>query len=324
MNQSEPHSEVRCAYYGTLGRCKDIAEAGSQFCYWHDPDADKSTDDVKERLEARARNGHPMEGFILRSANLENIDLHDSSNPLRLINSDLSRVNLHKSHCYRLDLSGSRLLKANLSHANLRRACLNQCNLLGVNLKNCSLDYVRWGERFYQEQAAVDDPNQAIAMYEEAEESARNIRRHCEYLGMTNTAGKFYYRERVFHRMQLPLFSRQRLVSFLLDKISGYGESPLRVMSFSALLILIFSFIYFFTGVHDGNEVIRFRETNTFSHNSFAWLECLYFSVVTFTTLGYGDLAPLGISKVFAASEAFIGSFSLALFVVLFVKKMIR
>ncbi len=324
MIDSESGNETKCAYFGQLGRCKDIAQAGSQLCYWHDPDADKSTDDVKERLEARARNGLPMEGFILRKANLENIDLHGRNKPFKLINSDLSRANLHKAHCYRLDLTGSSLLKADLSCANLRRTCLNQCNLLGVNLKNCSVDHARWGDRLYQEQLALDDPANALTMYEEAEESVRNIRRHCEYMGMTNTAGAFYYREKVLHRMQLPLFSRQRLFSFLLDKVSGYGESPLRVVSFSALLILFFSFIYFFTGVHNGESIINFSSADTASHNIRIWLDCAYFSVVTFTTLGYGDLVPLGISRVFAAFEAFIGSFSMALFVVLFVKKLVR
>ena len=50
---------------------------------------------------------------------------------------------------------------------------------------------------------------------------------------------------------------------------------------------------------------------------------CRY-SVVTFTTLGYGDFTPVGLSRIFAAFEAFTGSFTLALFVVVFVKKMTR
>jgi len=50
----------------------------------------------------------------------------------------------------------------------------------------------------------------------------------------------------------------------------------------------------------------------------------LYFSVVTFTTLGYGDIIPLGISRLFAGIEALLGGFILAIFVVVFVKKMTR
>ncbi|MFK0572849.1 pentapeptide repeat-containing protein [Endozoicomonas sp.] len=319
-------SEHQCSFSGKSGRCKDLAESGSQFCFWHDPDVDKTGEDVKERLEERAKNGQPMDGFILRKANLDNVDLvnHCSNKPFQLINSDLSRASLHKAHLYRIDLSGSRLLKANLSHANLHRANLSGCNLLGVNLKNSLLDHVCWGDKLFQEKEAEANPENAAAMYEEAEESARNIRRHCEQQGMVATAGHFFYRERVFHRLQMPKYSRQRLLSLVVDLISGYGESPLRVVMFSLGLIFVCSFLYLLTGIQDGDTIVRFNDSAGLVQNLFYWLDCLYFSVVTFTTLGYGDLTPLGVSRIIAASEAFTGSFSLALFVVLFVKKMIR
>jgi hypothetical protein len=40
--------------------------------------------------------------------------------------------------------------------------------------------------------------------------------------------------------------------------------------------------------------------------------------------LGYGDITPSGIARAIAAFEAFTGSFAMALFVVVFVKKMTR
>ena len=45
------------------------------------------------------------------------------------------------------------------------------------------------------------------------------------------------------------------------------------------------------------------------------FLNCLYFSVVTFTTLGYGDFQPVvGLSRFFVSIEAIIGAFTMALF----------
>lgn len=43
--------------------------------------------------------------------------------------------------------------------------------------------------------------------------------------------------------------------------------------------------------------------------------EALYFSYVSFTTLGYGDLQPVGICRAFAALEAVVGYISLGGFV---------
>lgn len=46
---------------------------------------------------------------------------------------------------------------------------------------------------------------------------------------------------------------------------------------------------------------------------------CLYFSVVTFTTLDYGDVTPLGVTHLVAATEACIGALTLVIFVVMVV-----
>ena len=305
--------------------CPDEALSGTHTCFWHNETADKTGEGVKLRLEQRARTGIPMEGFCLRGANLENINLvNRDGEPYRLVNSDLSRANLHDAHLYRADLSGSQLLKANLSHANLHWCNLSGCNFLGTNFKNALLEHVNWGRELYQETQAKNSPGQDVELYQEAEEVARNIRRHCEDQGILRVSGHFFYREMVFRRLQMPKFSGRRFFSWIVDRVSGYGESPRRVVFFSGFLVLCCSLIYFFTGVQDSGRLIQYRPEVGSGQNFKNWLDCIYFSVVTFTTLGYGDLTPQGWSRIVAAVEAFIGSFSLALFVVLFVKKMTR
>ncbi|GAI81392.1 unnamed protein product, partial [marine sediment metagenome] len=50
--------------------------------------------------------------------------------------------------------------------------------------------------------------------------------------------------------------------------------------------------------------------------------DCIYFSTITFTTLGYGDFRPLeGWGRILAGSEAFIGAFMMALFVYTFARR---
>ena len=125
-------------------------------------------------------------------------------------------------------------------------------------------------------------------------------------------------------RRQLPRYSFKRNFSKLVDLFCGYGERPLRVIFFSLIIILIFATIYFFAGLAFSGDSLGFNTELTLWENTKIFFSALYFSVVTFTTLGYGDLAPIGVARAFAALEAFIGSFTLALFVVVFVKKMTR
>ncbi|MGI9279966.1 MAG: pentapeptide repeat-containing protein [Endozoicomonas sp.] len=324
-------NDHQCSYIGERsGPCTEVATEGRNHCFWHDRQADKSGLNVRELLEERAHKGTPMEGFYLKGANLDNLDLVCPEGEVyQLINSDLSRCSLVKAHLYRADLSGSNLLKADLSRANLHRTSLIGSNLLGVNFKAARIEHVNFGDVFLQEKKARQahqegDALKARELFEEAEDVVRNIRKHCEAQGLFHNAGEFFHREMTFHRYRFPCFSWHRGVSKLVDLLSGYGEKPERVVLFSASFIVFCSLFYFFLGIEDEGALVQYQSGQTFYNNLISWLETLYFSVVTFTTLGYGDLTPIGLSRLFAAIEAFIGSFTLALFVVVFVKKMTR
>lgn len=308
-----------CQYDG----CEEPANGEHSFCFWHDPQVDKSGDDVRKRLETRARSGQPMIGFHLRRANLAHVNLvNPSGEPFLLIHSDLSRANLSHAHLYQLDLSGSSLLKANLSNASLHQANLHGCNLLGANLKDAAIENVIWGQELLQEQLARDEPEQAELHYAEAEEVARNIRRNSQELGLNMEAGKYYYKERVFQRYQMPKYSTDRLWSWLVDKISGYGEMPHRVVLFSGTLVFLCALVYWMLGVSEGGTILRYDPHAHWLRNLHTLAVCIYYSVTTFTTLGFGDISPVdNVPRLVSAMEAFIGSFSMALFVVLFVRR---
>ena len=92
----------------------------------------------------------------------------------------------------------------------------------------------------------------------------------------------------------------------------------------SLLIIIICAVLYSVTGLNYQDSTHSVSSHHSFALNVSTFLSSLYFSVVTFTTLGYGDINPIGISRAIAAIEAFTGSFTIALFVVVFVKKMTR
>lgn len=103
------------------------------------------------------------------------------------------------------------------------------------------------------------------------------------------------------------------LWSCFLNGIFGYGEQPGKVILSAILIILIFTFLFMISGV---------SSTGIGGSTSKYFLDCVYFSTVTFTTLGYGDFRPLeGWGRIFAGTEAFIGAFMMALFVYTFARR---
>jgi hypothetical protein len=301
--------------------------------YWTTPNPEKMKTSTREQLESWIENNHDLSHFILRRCNLSGINLtktpqHPESYNLQ--HCDLYRADLSKSHLFSTDFRHACLMKANFSEANLHCANMENANLLGIKLDNAKLDNVHWGDRVIQEnqaneKARAGDHKQAQSLYLEAEETYRNLRINLEKAGLFDQAGEFFHREMLVRRKQMPRFSLARCTSFLVDIFSGYGEKPLRVVAFSLLLILFCAASYFFTsGISYQGEAIGFDSSQGLSGNLEQFVSCIYFSVVTFTTLGYGDITPFGATRIIAAIEAFTGSFTMALFVVVFVKKMTR
>ncbi|MFI8748281.1 ion channel [Pseudomonas sp. NPDC077186] len=299
--------------------------------FWQDAGADKQHAALRDALEQRARGGQPMLGFQLKKAELAGIDLvnHGSRAGFVLRDADLYRADLQHAHLFALDLRGSSLMKADLRQANLHCVDLRDCNLLGVRLEGARLDNVVWDRQLLQERVAREllrrgDASAAQQQFQEAEETYRNLRLHLEQAGLFEQAGYFFHREMLMRRLQMPRFSTRRLLSWLVDLFCGYGEKPLNVVLFSLGLIGVCGLLYFLTGVNQGGQTLGLRFDRSLLGNLQDLLACLYYSVVTFTTLGYGDITPGGLARLIAAVEAFVGSFTMALFVVVFVKKMTR
>ncbi|MEX6501866.1 ion channel [Pseudomonas zhanjiangensis] len=309
-----------------------MAEAKFEESFWLDTTVDKrEREGLGDALAQRARSGRPMVGFQLKNADLAGIDLvnHGEHAGYQLRDADLYRANLHGAHLFALDLRGSSLMKADLRQANLHCADLRGCNLLGIRLDGARLDNVIWDRQLLQERQGRQrlrsgDCTGATELFQEAEETYRNLRLHLEQAGLFEQAGRFFHREMVMRRLRMPRYSAQRLLSWLVDLFSGYGEKPLNVVLFSLGLIGFCGLLYFLVGVRLGEQTLGLALDRDLLVNLMDLLNCFYFSVVTFTTLGYGDISPHGLARPIAAFEAFVGSFTMALFVVVFVKKMTR
>ncbi len=320
-----------CCYCSPDGwRCDQPAMYGN-YCFWHDKSHSKAGIELRQTLEQWAQSGRPLDGLQLARTDLRGINLvnRDHKDGYSCQGADFYRADLSGAHLFKLNARDSSFMKANLAGANLHCADFRGCNLLGTRLTHARLENIQWGDHLRQELQALDmlsacQSATANDLWQESEEVSRNIRKQCEKQGMFECAGFFFKKEMVCRRYQMPLFSSQRFISKVVDLFCGYGESPLRVVLFSLVMIICCALIYFVMGVTTGADMLHYSMHASHTENLLRFLNSMYFSIVTFTTLGYGDIAPVGVARFVAAVEAFVGSFTMALFVVVFVKKMTR
>ncbi|MBB1452661.1 two pore domain potassium channel family protein [Pseudoalteromonas sp. SG43-1] len=127
-------------------------------------------------------------------------------------------------------------------------------------------------------------------------------------------------------------------VKYFYKILSNYGESPARVASWIVGVILVFALTYY---IFDINAPSKASLVCTIDATEEALSSCIeheskeitkqhpltyvYFSTVTFTTLGYGDYSPLeGISRALASFQALLGLILSSLFIVTFVRRFSR
>lgn len=337
--QNEPSQSLddcgyaNCQYLDPEGKayqCRELAN-DSGFCFWHDKHARKDVDGIKEQLESYAKKGGLLRGIFVKHADLCDVNLvnYNENGRYDLSYANFYRSNMSHAHLFNAKFDNANLMKADLHEANIHCASFIHCNLLGVKLVNTKIDNIRIGATLQQEnEAKVAEQNREIEkardLYEQSEEIYRDLRKASEAQGTFSMAGYFLQKELTMRRFQMPKYSMPRAISKTVDVFCGYGESPIRVIFFSLILIILCALAYFFTGISFDGQYVGYQMEHAVTDNIWAFLDCLYYSIVTFTTLGYGDFIPIGVSRLVAATEAFTGSFTIALFVVVFVKKMTR
>lgn len=135
----------------------------------------------------------------------------------------------------------------------------------------------------------------------------------------------FYQSKLAKHRT---LKGIKKFVSSASNLVCGYGEKPFRSFGVSLIIIIICAIIYLFTGIKTQSRVIDYHElfmANGLPELFQDLLYCIHFSVVTFSTTGYGDLVPYGKLSMFIANvEIITGVIMVAIWTSTLVRKMTR
>ena len=268
------------------------------------------------------------ERFILtpkKNAQIVFTSAHFSDNVR--IKADLSNCYFANSNIERIDMTDSiwrRDDKTKKSFSALYKWFRNK-----VGLSETSI--IIWEE--YEDKLSLN--------WKELEGLYRRLKQSYFKFGDNSTAGKFYYQEMECKREQLKGINKLFWYIFY-KQLCGYGEKPFNVIWASIFLIIGSAFLYLLGGIElIGSDVLKVPPNiidYNLSLNSFGiqwairnigsifgdFIVCLYTSVITFTTLGYGDVHPIGWSRIVASVEAGLGIIMTALFIFVFTRKMLR
>ena len=236
---------------------------------------------------------------ILEEAGMAQCKMHDtilfqailrgaSLSEATLTNSDFRAANLHHARLKGCDLQGSQFDRAELFSADLEGASVDKATFVDADLRQSRLRSLR---NF---------------------ESASFIRSDVRDVDFS---GAYLVRRQIVDENYLFEFrtaSKSNQIIYNLWKLTSDCGRSLSRWSICVLLVtIIFGFIY-------QNIDINFGDHET-------WLSPWYFSVVTLTTLGYGDVLPAGQSgQILAMSEALAGYVLLGGLLSVFSNKMAR
>jgi hypothetical protein len=237
--------------------------------------------------------GANLSGARLRGANLSGADLNGTN----LSGAKLSVANLSDAKLYNADLSDANLSDANLSGANLSYADLRGADLNGANLSEARVSLVRW------------DRSRMRGKY-------GGIRGIDSCYG--NALFKRWAADQDFLDTLEESWSESRWRRFLFScwEFIDYGRSLLSVLIAALFLVYVFGSIYaswpdeLLGSTMNGGDVFT----------------PFYFSIVTFTTLGFGEIHPMGHlwGEIIVSIEVILGYLTLGLLLSVLAEKIAR
>jgi uncharacterized protein YjbI with pentapeptide repeats len=251
-------------------------------------------------------------------ADLQRADLSKAASPSgkelgqnkrgpRFKDSNLAHADLSECYCFASDFTGANLSSACLAGANLERANLagndlskldmSDANIGSANLENSSLCGSNF-QRALLANANIRNANLMLADLREADLTSANVA-HAKVDGIK------YNRQTRFRGIRLEgCYGSSRFRRYAEDQdfieefkeahpnhyrlwmvLTDCGRSLLRPVIWSLAFTLSFGLSYYFLG----ENAFEISNKNGLQWNLFT---STYYSVVTFTTLGFGDITP--------------------------------
>lgn len=223
--------------------------------------------------------GANLEGAIASRAGFGGADLGETRlSGARFEEASLTEVRLESSQGIGVSFRGARLAGARLSDAELPGADFSAADLTGADVAGAELGNVDLRE------ARVG----SITGYETAQWIGADVRG-------VDCSHAYGFRRFVADQNFLDEFRQKSpWIHRIWDVSCDCGRSAERWTAWTMLLILVYAFAYTQADVDFGSDA--------------TWFSPIYFSAVTMTTLGYGDITPVSVpAQMLAVSQAILG-----------------
>lgn len=247
-------------------------------------------------LAGRDLSGAQLFQADLRGANFQDANLEGAE----FSAANLEGANLDGANCRRAGFGRANLNQASLFQANLEEASFSQASLIGAHLHCVNLSHSRLREAnlSHADLSESDLRYADISMAKVVKTTFRNADlRHlrlrmirgfktADWIGVDirdiNFAGGYMVRQEIIDQnfiMEFRSYSKLSSLIYYPWYIScDCGRSMLRWCCCIGFLLVIFSYLYTFVAIDYGPYTTA--------------ISPLYFSVVTMTTLGFGDAVP--------------------------------
>ena len=304
---------------------------------------DKVSLDDSDWFEECTLIGAQFSSVNLRDASLVDADLREATlEDVDARRADLSRVNLEDTSVEICDLRNAVLRDAQFDQAVFSNVRIDRGTVFGES--------VVYEDRL--DESTDNDLSRSCA--QAAIWAYREIQDLHEDNALAFEARHYYLKEKdIRRRMAWGTEHYGRAIKAEASRwITGYGMNPWRVVATAAVIIVVCAALYPTTGGLQetvspagiggpenitenatANTTVNETGTTTQQDRTITWsiddpdstsqyalvlvfFRSLYFSVVTFTTLGYGDISPVGdTARAIAGLEALIGQLLVALLV---------